>query len=212
MTAGPSRARWPIRAATTLQEVYRHMHLPVRHSLPAMAVAAWGLAFSATLLLAAPATAQIYRCGTTYSQKPCPGGTEVDTSPPVSVHGQPGRATVLYLCRGYDGGLFWTREHCRQRRALIEHTEMVPAHLGFEQQVELAKAQRDRSQAAAAPLPAAVPQVGSALRDEPGQCVGLEERIRQLDQMARTGGTASYMDWVANERKLVRDRQFRLRC
>ena len=43
------------------------------------------LAFAAMLLLAAcAAQAQVYRCGQTYSQKPCPDGKLIDSSDPRS--------------------------------------------------------------------------------------------------------------------------------
>jgi hypothetical protein len=161
-----------------------------------------------------PALAQVYRCGNSYSHTPCAGGKAVDTRQPLSVEGGDATNTVLYLCRSYGGGQFWTREHCAQRRALVERMESVPANMGFEQQVEMAQGQRDRSQAAAAPAPAPTPVQPPfpAAPDRSIQCASLEQRIRQLDQMARAGGTAQYMDWVANERKVARDQQFRLRC
>ena len=43
-------------------------------------------------------------------------------------------------------------------------------------------------------------------------CQWLESRITQLDSMARAGGPAQYLDWMAGERKKARDEQFRLRC
>lgn len=38
------------------------------------------------------------------------------------------------------------------------------------------------------------------------------ERVKQLDAMARAGGHAQRMDWIAHEHKTARDRQFRLPC
>lgn len=46
-----------------------------------------------------PAWPQVYRCGTTYSSKPCVGGKEVDTSPAVIDHADSGgrSSTTLYV-------------------------------------------------------------------------------------------------------------------
>ncbi|WP_394791508.1 hypothetical protein [Rhodoferax sp.] len=165
----------------------------------------------AALCLASAASAQVYRCGNKYSSTPCPGGREVDTSPQVSQQNSNVATTTLYLCQSYDGGKFWTREHCAQRNALVDRMESVPAGLPFEQQVELAKGQRDSSQVLTAP-PAQATYTDSSQPSKASECTALDARIRYLDQLARAGGTAAYMDWIANERKQARDRQFRLHC
>ncbi len=173
--------------------------------------------FVLTLALwVAPGWAQVYRCGNTYSSKPCAGGRQVDTSPAVIDHADGGgrTSTTLYLCEGYGGGQFWTRDHCRRRNAHIERMETVPADLPFEQQVQMAQAQRDR--AATKPDPHVIPSpvlpdaaVGNSRQ---AQCETLEARIKHLDRLGLVGGGPSQMDWIAHERKEARDRQFRLRC
>ena len=45
-----------------------------------------------------------------------------------------------------------------------------------------------------------------------GECAALGERIRWVDAMARQPQGAQMQDWLANEKKMARDRQFRLRC
>lgn len=51
---------------------------------------------------------------------------------------------------------------------------------------------------------------GSSSSEPPnkGSCDQLEERIKWLDSMARVNSTP----WITEERRLARDRQFRLRC
>lgn len=169
-----------------------------------------------TLSVLAPmsdANAQVYRCGNTYSNAPCAGGKPVDTSPTLNWGGARAGATTLYLCQGYGGGRFWTREHCASREALVDRMESVPANLSFNQQVELAQSQVERKRAVAQPAPAQPGVQGTSNGDgNRSQCHQLDERVKYLDQAARAGGRAQYMDRIAHERKLARDQQFRLRC
>ena len=164
-------------------------------------------------LLSLQAGAHVYRCGNSYSTVPCTGGTTVETAPPVQSQGATsGNTVTLYLCESFQGGKLWTRDHCRARNAVSERMESVPAGIPFERQVELARSQRDRGLVLSAPPPDAPQVLQNAEPDRRTQCAWLDERIKQLDAMARAGGSAYYMDWVANERKLTRDRQFRIRC
>lgn len=171
------------------------------------------MACLATAAFSFECAAQVYRCGNTYSHAPCTGGKEIDTSPTLS-WGQPQSSTVtLYLCQAYGGGQFWTREHCRQQDALVERMESVPDAMPFDHQVTLAQsrlAQRFRSTDVGPDEPSS--RSAPVGRASAGQCSALDERVRQLDAMARAGGDAGYMDWIALERKNARDRQFRLRC
>ena len=52
----------------------------------------------------------------------------------------------------------------------------------------------------------------SAGGDVQGACAALDARIKWIDAMARQPQGAPTQDWLANEKKLARDRQFRLRC
>ena len=156
--------------------------------------------------------AQVYRCGSTYSNAPCAGGKTVETTPPVSMAGGASGTTTLYLCQSYGGGQFWSQQHCVKHRALVDRMESVPANVPFDQQVEMASGQRNRGVALAAPPVQAARVDNNETPSKPAQCIALDERIRYLDQLARTGGNAQYMDWIANERKQARDRQFGLRC
>jgi hypothetical protein len=174
---------------------------------------AWRL-LSCMALVALPiaSESQVYRCGNAYSHAPCAGAKEIDTSPTLRWDHAKGGATTLYLCQAYRGGQFWTREHCGPRDALVERMESVPGDIPFEQQVELARervAEARRSQVIASP---GTPLSPAPAADRVGRCGFLEERVRHLDAMARAGGHAGYMDWIAHERKTVRDQQFRLRC
>ncbi len=45
-----------------------------------------------------------------------------------------------------------------------------------------------------------------------GECAALDAHIKWVDAMARQPQGAPMQDWLSNERKVARDRQFRLRC
>ena len=44
------------------------------------------------------------------------------------------------------------------------------------------------------------------------ECMWLEGRIKYLDDLARQPQSAQMQDWIRDERKVARDRQFRIRC
>ena len=163
------------------------------------------------LALSTSLHAQVYRCGNTYSNAPCAGGKTVETTPSVSALGGTSGTAMLYLCQSYGGGQFWSQQHCVKHGALVDRMESVPANLPFDQQVEMASGQRNRGAALAAP-PVQAARIENTTPSKPAQCTALDERIRYLDQLARAGGNAQYMDWIANERKQSRDLQFRIRC
>jgi len=44
------------------------------------------------------------------------------------------------------------------------------------------------------------------------ECQALNETIARLDAMARQPQSAQTQDWIRNERKKARDRQFQIQC
>lgn len=126
-------------------------------------------------------------------------------------------ADTLYLCKSYGGGMFWSNTHCRQHNALIDRIESVPSGLPFHQQVEIATGQSDAARslytAPAPPQPTAPPTHARTPREiYQGPCEVLDQRVEQLDAMARQPQTARAQDTITTERKKARDEQFRLRC
>lgn len=118
-------------------------------------------------------------------------------------------ADTLYLCEAYGGGQFWSSGHCSKNQALIKRMFDVPGGLPFEQQVALGQQRLHGAAAAGAPVPVQRPaQVGGTR----AECAALKDRIVQLDALARQPQTGQTQDRIANEKKQVRDRQFRLRC
>lgn len=167
---------------------------------------------AAACALPLAASAEVYRCGKTYTDEPCKGAKLIDTSPIISDPSGP-RTKEIYLCRAPQGGLYWTAEHCAQRGWTIERIQRVPANVSWNDQVEAGRHQKAQSEAAAAApiqshaLPA--PQPSQANN---GTCSALEERVRMLDSMGRAGSRYYDLDWVRRERKDARDQQHRLRC
>lgn len=54
------------------------------------------------------------------------------------------QAATVYLCKAYNGSTFWASATCSKYNALIDRIETV-ADVPWEQQVEQAKANRDRA-------------------------------------------------------------------
>lgn len=167
----------------------------------------------ALLGFTADASAQVYRCGNTYSDEPCKGGKEVDASPAVSDPQGP-KTKLIYLCSNPKGQRYWTVEECRTRGWTLERTERVPINMSWDDQVNMAKRQRRQAeQSAAVPeTPQYYPQQQPQQPSQKAECTALEERIKYLDSMGRAGSLHYDLDWIRRERKAARDRQFRIRC
>jgi hypothetical protein len=128
----------------------------------------------------------------------------------------PALGATIYLCKGYDGAIFWSSARCSEHRALIDRIHTVPDDLPFEQQVAIANGARQAATQLTAPAPAAysaraVPQNTNG-PDKATECKALDAQITQLDAMARRPQTGQMQDWITAEKRKARDRQFRLRC
>jgi hypothetical protein len=149
-----------------------------------------------------------------YTDEPCPPGAEASTVAQAPVPSRPSTIT-LYLCKATDGGLFWTRQHCHQRRAWVERTVTVPADRSFDEQVAWARARRTELTAPAPSPPAPVFQEQrdtSAAWNKASRCKYLNERVTVLDAEARQPLSALRQDRIRVEKKEARDEQFRLHC
>jgi hypothetical protein len=118
---------------------------------------------------------------------------------------------TIYLCRNYEGGTFWASNHCNQHSALIERMVSVPEGISFQHQVQIAEQRRralesslavQTSYAAAPP-----PSISNKML-----CESHDQRVNQLDEMARQPQSGQMQDWIRIERQKTRDEQFRLRC
>lgn len=134
-----------------------------------------------------------------------------EEAPPAPAHPATTR-TQIYLCKSYDGGMFWSSAHCNQQRAHIERIASVPPGLFFDEQVVIARQQRDA--ALQVIENSYVPPVQSAQgpSELKAQCAAIDEAIRGIDARARQPLPGFEQDRLAAERKRLRDQQFRIRC
>ena len=151
---------------------------------------------------------------TVYTDAPCPAGTshsvEAAATPQLA---EPNKTLTLYHCKGYDGRTFWANSHCNQHRALVDRMATVPANVSFERQVAMAEGQRRAvQQEIQRRVPTASPAPNDISHSQRHECDQLDARVRYLDAMARQPQSAAMQDWIRGERKMARDRQFRLRC
>lgn len=182
---------------------------------------------------------QVYRCGSNYSQTPCPGGHAIDDQL-STLHGSttaaPGQATV-YLCQGQGGGEFWSREHCGKHQAVIDRMETVPASLPWAQQVQQAQRQREQARTLTQTANERRRENGTARRtshtNESSQltrlarqerkdaqrdakqasaCAAAQNRITQLNAQGREGGSAAAMEKQRNARRKAAADLQRLGC
>ena len=108
-------------------------------------------------------SAQIYRCGSSYSHSPCPNGQQLEV--PIN-----------------------------------QHRDAV------------ARQQRDRAHAIANEQIVSVAPRATGGKANASECQSLDERVNWLDSLGRIGGGGYTMDWIREQRRLARDRQFRIGC
>lgn len=155
------------------------------------------------LLVIGSANGQVFRCGNTYSNQPCQGAKEVDTSPAVS-DPRGAQTKEIFLCRAAPGRLYWNHEHCSARGWSVERIARVPKHASWDDQVAMARSQKRNAES----LTSVPYSSGSKAPSNQSDCQQLDERIKRLDSMARVDSRP----WITEERRIARDRQFRLRC
>lgn len=158
-------------------------------------------------------TGQVYRCGNTYSHQPCEGGQAVNTANAVAESGGSSAMREIYLCKDFQGQLFWESSPRSLNGRFMERIASVPTNVSWDQQVAIARAQRDKAQAIEAEqMVPVVPRVVTQ-KSNAGECQALEGLIRQLDQECRVKScNMRELDSVRNQRRDARDRQFRIGC
>ena len=125
-----------------------------------------------------------------------------------------GHADTIYLCKAYGGGMFWTSGTCSAQSATIDRIANVPSGMPFDQQVSIAQGQRADAAANSTATVTSSSSYSSAppLTGTKAVCDSLSAQVSQLDAMARQPQSGQSQDWISNERKKVRDKQFSLRC
>lgn len=155
------------------------------------------------------AIGQIYRCGNTYSNAPCKGGQQVaqQSSRPVDRS----ETKEIYLCKDFQDRLTWESVPCSANGRFMDRIARVPAHVSWEEQVAIARQQRDKAHAIAAEQVVSV--ASRTASSTPSECQMLEHQIRVLDAECRVNACGmKKLDDVRAARKEARDRQFRIGC
>ena len=158
-------------------------------------------------------SAQVYRCGNAYSDQPCTGAKLVSTAPSYSDSTGP-QTKEIYLCESTSGNRYWQSEHCSVSNQSTLRIARVPSNISWDAQVATARQQRDKAEAIASEqiVASAVRTQQQTSPSNTGECQALEARVNWLDALGRAGGSGYTMDWIRAERKIARDRQFRLKC
>lgn len=155
------------------------------------------------------ATAQVYRCGNAYQSSTCAGGRQIETAP-LAPAGAATHSTV-YLCKTYQGSGFWSSKHCNHRvpPATLERMVSVPADMAWEDKVKLASGQRRAADA----LRHSPANTSAPLQQSTGtHCQYFTDALHQNESAARAGGTAHWMEHLAQERRNIIAQQQAARC
>ena len=141
--------------------------------------------------------------------QPAPVAREAPMTLPEPV---PATRTV-YLCKGYNGGMFWSSAVCSSQRATIDRMFSVPGSLVWAEQVADAERQLGdvRQLYAAQQGSTTAGGIAPSAAGTPA-CAGLDDRIRRIDAAARQPQSAWAQDQLRQERMAVRSRQAELRC
>jgi hypothetical protein len=157
----------------------------------------------------------------TYSDAGCDGATERTSSltsqaalSAVPAHADSLKTTTLYRCKAYSGVVFWSGSHCHQKKALVDRMVEVPRGLSFKEKVAVAeRAIPKPPRPAAAPTQSVSRPTAAAPRPTRAQrCELLKQSVEDIDARTRQPLSPSEQDFWREERKKVRDAQFRLRC
>lgn len=154
-------------------------------------------------------TGQIYRCGNTYSNAPCEGGQQIAQQGIRPVDRS--ETKEIYLCKDFQDRLTWESVPCSANGRFMDRIARVPAHVSWEEQVAIARQQRDRAHAIATEQ--VVPVASRSASSTLSECQMLEHQIRVLDAECRVNACGmKKLDDVRAARKEARDRQFRIGC
>ncbi|WP_156920030.1 tail fiber assembly protein [Comamonas composti] len=157
-------------------------------------------------------TGQVYRCGNTYSNQPCEGDRSVNVSIAAPAFGGASGMREIYLCKDIYDRLYWESSPCSLNNRMMQRIASVPADIPWEQQVAVAEQQWAKARSIASEQIVPVVPQQAAGKANAAECQALEERVNWLDSLGRVGGGGYTMDWIREQRRLARDRQFRIGC
>lgn len=169
----------------------------------------WNFLLAALLVIPFGAQSQIVQCSDHLISASC-SAEQGSKTLSVAAANTPETTMPIYLCKAYVGDTsFWTTQLCSKQQATIERIVRVPRDLPWEVQVEIARGAHRQGQALAKP-----PRVtqNSPQTTDNTSCLLLEQRIEALDSAARMGGSASYMEHLAEQRRQALKQRSKLRC
>lgn len=130
----------------------------------------------------------------------------------------PSSAGSIYLCRVYSGGSIWSSARCDPLKSVVEREIMVPDNLAWDQQVAYAEQRMAASRALQQGAPttntnsATTTITTSSISSTGSQCKALDAEIAGYDAMARQPQSGQTQDWIAEQRRKARTKQFGLHC
>ncbi len=165
------------------------------------------LIFLAVIAATAPSYAALYKCGSTYTDKPCEGAQIVKVtsgSGGVDVQG------TLLECKNNDGKIWYdTRECPEDYKQIARHS--VPANLSVKDKIYIVEMRKQgrrnldehekRGSIGIAPS-----QIDKA---NTPNCKSIAEQIKHLDNQMRQPQSASSMSYLNEQRRKLSDRRFR---
>ncbi|MDO4795477.1 MAG: hypothetical protein Q4A28_05985 [Brachymonas sp.] len=165
------------------------------------------LIFLAVIAAIFPAHASIYKCGRTYTDKPCQGAQTVKIR---SASGGVDVQDILLECRKDDGHIWYDTTECPEDYQQIAR-HPVPANLSVKDKIYIVEMRKQGRRNINEH------EQRSALGIAPGQidkaktpnCKSIAEQIKRLDKRMRQPQSASSMSKLNEQRRKLSDRRFR---
>lgn len=121
-------------------------------------------------------------------------------------------ADTVYRCKAYSGGLFWSKQHCQEREALIDRMVSVPSGLSWAEQRRLAEqgTQSAAKESAAAEREERAQEQAQRQQQKAAQrhqkrCTSLQADLQHQESLERWGGTGRKMERVARKKQSLKE-------
>ena len=116
-------------------------------------------------------------------------------------------AGIIYYCKPYGGGAFWTATPCSAHHALLDRTASVPDALPWSQQRSIAEAQRKQALALYDQQPPKAQQANA-------RCAALQGEAQTINARYAHGQWQALETVNADQLRLrtIRSEQSRLQC
>ncbi len=127
-------------------------------------------------------------------------------------------ASSIFLCRVYSGGSIWSSARCDPLKAVVEREIMVPDGMAWDQQVAYAEQRMAASRALQQVSPVANSFTTTTINNSSigssteSVCKALAAEITNYDSMARQPQSGQMQDWIAEQKRAARTKQFGLHC